>query len=76
MSEVDLLAGAVRRLCRGFHAEAVTLAAELLNAAQSAHDVLAPVADDESPLGDAARIALIILADAIASASPPEKQAC
>lgn len=68
----DRLAGAVRRLCGGFHAEAVAIAAELLNAAQAAHDVLGALADDDTPAGDTARIAHTILADAIAAASPPE----
>lgn len=60
----------VRSLLIGVNTDAIALAAELLTAARSAADVLAPVADENSPEGIAAGIAFQILADAIAGAVP------
>lgn len=68
----DQVAGTVRGLCAGFHSEAAALAADGLNAMQAAHDALVPVSDHRNSAGRAAALALQILADAIASAQPPE----
>lgn len=62
----------LRQLTGQVEASATILAADLLNTIRSARDVLAPVADDPSEAGIAAGVAFQLLADADASATPPE----
>ena len=68
----DPLPTLVREACAPFRAELTALAAGMLGAMEAAHEILAPAADEPGPAGEAAMTALQILADAIASAKPPE----
>ena len=61
----------VRRLVAGVNTSATVLAAELLDAVETARDLLAPIAEEATPAGIAAGIVHQLLCDAAASAAPP-----
>ena len=62
----------VRQLFAGVDEAAVQLAAELLDAVETARDLLAPIAEEATPAGIAAGVAHQLLCDAAASAAPPD----
>ncbi len=70
MTTSDALAK-VRRLFAVVDEGAVQLAAELLDAVETARDLLAPIAEEATPAGIAAGIVHQLLCDAAASAVPP-----